>query len=122
MATAQPASVVPPTNTPEPVSELIGREEELRRQPRADRPGRLEHFLHLSRRRGEYFARPPILLSARAALFVGSAGGPTQRSKAPRRLVRRLDLPAQQRICRQMQKHFWQNPFYVHATTCWSSR
>jgi len=29
VATAQPASVVPPTNTPEPVSELIGREEEL---------------------------------------------------------------------------------------------
>jgi DNA-binding winged helix-turn-helix (wHTH) protein len=29
VATAQPSSVLPPTNTPEPVSELIGREEEL---------------------------------------------------------------------------------------------
>ncbi len=30
---AQPASVLPPTNVPEPVSELIGRAEELRRNP-----------------------------------------------------------------------------------------
>jgi predicted ATPase/DNA-binding winged helix-turn-helix (wHTH) protein len=29
VATAQPSSVLPPTNTPKPVSELIGREEEL---------------------------------------------------------------------------------------------
>jgi DNA-binding winged helix-turn-helix (wHTH) protein len=29
VATAEPASVLPPTNVPEPVSELIGREEEL---------------------------------------------------------------------------------------------
>jgi hypothetical protein len=93
------------------------------RQPRADRDRqrRLGHFLHLSRRQGDISRGPDIAIRA-SGLVRGSADRPTQRWKAPRAWFDALDLPVQQRICRQMQKQFWQNPSYVRATTCGSSR
>ena len=48
MATAEPASVLPPTNLPEPVSELIGRDDELERDPE---PCRRASARHPDRRR-----------------------------------------------------------------------
>src|SRR5712675_2049243 len=66
--------------------------------------------------------RGPTLLSARAALFVVRLADRPKDGRLRSAWIDALDLPALQRICRQMQKQFWQNPSYVRVTTCESSR
>jgi peptide/nickel transport system substrate-binding protein len=91
----------------------MGQRRRTTRQPRADRQGRLEHLLHLPGRHGEHLAGPDIAIRASGAdAWFGWPTDPKMEAlreawfDAP-------DVEAQQKICRDMQEQFWQNPSYV---------
>src|SRR5437660_12334172 len=91
----------------------MGRRRVAPRGQGAARPWRLEHLLYLSRRVREHLARPEhrIRGTGTKAWF----GWPTDPEMEALRdqWFEAPDLAAQQKIVRDMQIHFWQNPSYV---------
>ena len=84
------------------------------RQQGADRQGRLEHLLHVSRRLREHYAGAelPIRSTGGNGSWFGWPNDPKMEAlreawfDAP-------DIAAQQKICEQMQVEFWLNPPYA---------